>query len=75
MKVDTDDFLAFVSGLIGRELDSLELRQSDLPEWDSVMHLRLVLEIEEKYALHIPIDQVPQIKSLKDFFVLAGGDK
>ena len=72
MNTRESEFLSFVSGLLGRELNSLDLRQGDVSEWDSVMHLRLVLELEEKYAIHIPIDQVPKIASLRDFFELTG---
>ena len=43
MNTRESEFLSFVSGLLGRELNSLDLRQGDVSEWDSVMHLRLVL--------------------------------
>ena len=39
-----------------------------IPEWDSLMHMRLVMEVEEEYDVEIPIDEVPEIKTLKDFY-------
>ena len=40
----------------------------DIEEWDSLMHMRLVMEIEDEYNIEIPIDEVPEIKTLKTFF-------
>ncbi len=32
------------------------------------MHMRLVMEIEEEYDVEIPIEEVPTIKTLNDFY-------
>lgn len=63
-------FLEFVSGIF--EVDSKELSgetsYKSIPQWTSLMHLRLVAEIEEEYGVEIPIDEVPEMKALADFF-------
>jgi len=63
-------FLEFVSGIF--EVDSKELSgetsYKSIPQWTSLMHLRLVAEIEEEYGVEIPIDEVPEMKTLTDFF-------
>ena len=64
------DFLAFVAGVM--QVDPAEIsgetRFKEYKKWDSLMHMRLVMEIEEEYDVEIPIDEVPNIKPLNDFY-------
>ena len=64
-----EEFLDFVATVLGRDRAalSLETAYGTIPEWDSVMHLRLVMEIEGKYGVDIPMEKVPEIKTLGDF--------
>lgn len=66
---DEEGFLGFVAMVLGVERGtiSLETGYGAIPEWDSVMHLRLVMEIQEKYGVDIPIEKVPELKTLRDF--------
>ena len=63
-------FIEFVSNIF--EVDPSELSEDTAfgqhEEWDSLMHIRLVMEIEDEYNIEIPIDDVPNIKTLKDFY-------
>lgn len=63
-------FLNFVAGVM--QVSSSQLsentRYKEFKKWDSLMHMRLVMEIEEEYEVEIPIDEVPKIKTLKDFY-------
>ena len=34
------------------------------------MHLRLVMEIQDRFGVDIPIERVPDLKTLGDFFAL-----
>ena len=64
------DFIKFVAGVM--DVDPSELTEdtaySQIEAWDSIMHMRLVMEIEEKYDIDIPIDEVPNIKTIGDFY-------
>jgi len=64
------DFIEFVARVMEVEPETLsEDTAYGLHEkWDSMMQLRLVMEIEEEYDVEIPIDDVPNIKTLKDFY-------
>ena len=64
-----DDFLLFAADLFGVAPDSLsaETAFGSIPEWDSVMHLRLVMETEARYGTSIPLEMVPNLKTLADF--------
>lgn len=71
------DFVSFAASLLGVDPAPLSSATvpADLPEWDSVMHLRLVMETEAKYGVSIPIEDVPGLTSFAGFISLieAGG--
>ena len=69
------DFLAFAAGVFGVPAATLSLATAyeSIPEWDSVMHLRLVMETEAAFGVDIPIDAVPEMKTLADFFARVKG--
>lgn len=64
------DFIVFIAGVM--EVNPSELNEDvaygTIEKWDSLMHLRMVMEIEEEYGVEIPIDEIPNIKTLKDFY-------
>ncbi len=64
------EFLEFVAGIM--QVNPSELSENtrfkEYKKWDSLMHMRLVMEIEEEYDTEIPIEEVPNIKTLKDFY-------
>ena len=64
------EFLSFVAGVMDVSADglSLETGYGEIPEWDSVMQLRLTMEIEAKYGVDVPIDRVADIKTLGCFY-------
>jgi len=63
------DFIAFAASVLGvpPERLSLETACGDIPEWDSVMHLRLVMEAEARYGVSIPLEAIPNLRTLADF--------
>ena len=65
-----NEFIKFVASLFGVDYKSLKPDTSygSLERWDSIMHLRLVMEIEENYEIEIPIDDVPNLKTISDFY-------
>ena len=64
-----DDFLLFAADVLGVPQGSLTLESAcgSVPEWDSVMHLRLVMETEARYGTSIPLEAVPGLRTLADF--------
>ena len=65
-----EEFLSFISDIL--EVDkstlTLETYQDDVETWDSLMQLRLLGEIEAKYGVMIPMEQISTIKKLNDFY-------
>ena len=68
--VEESGFLEFVAGILDvpRESISLETAYESIPEWDSVMQLRLTLEIGTEYNVEIPVDEIADIKTLGGFY-------
>ena len=65
-----NDFLSFVAGIfdVPAESISLDTAYESIPEWDSVMQLRLVLEIGTEYNVEIPVDEIAEIMTLGGFY-------
>ena len=63
-------FIDFAAGIldVDPEALSLETAYESIPEWDSVMQLRLVMEISDHYGVDIPLEDVPELKTLADFY-------
>ena len=61
------DFIADIMQVDSSEL-SAETRYEEFRKWDSLMHLRLVMEVEEKYNVEIPIEDIPNIKTLNNLY-------
>jgi acyl carrier protein len=39
-------------------------KQEDIPEWDSLGHLRLIMALEEEFAVKFPMMEIPQYNSV-----------
>ena len=63
-------FIEFMAKVMGVDASALseDTAYGTIEAWDSLMHMRLVMEIEEEYDVEIPIDEVPNIKTLNDFY-------
>jgi len=46
---------------------SLDTERKNLEKWDSLAHLSLVAEIEERFQVRIPFEDIAGIKKLRDF--------
>jgi acyl carrier protein len=73
--VEESGFLEFVAGILDvpRESISLDTAYESIPEWDSVMQLRLTLEIGTEYNVEIPVDEIADIKTLGGFYKYVQG--
>ena len=62
-------FLAFAAKLfgVGRETLTGETAYESIPQWDSVNHLRLVMEAEKRFGTSYPLETVPSLKTIEDF--------
>ena len=70
MNVSEREFLSFVAGLFGVPAETLSLGTAygSLSAWDSVMHLRLVMEVEGEYGVSFALEEIPDLKTLGDVY-------
>ena len=45
---------------------NLDLRREDIEGWDSLVHIQIILALEEEFNIKLTTQQITQIKSLKD---------
>ena len=64
------EFLEFAADTLGVPVEGLALDTAfgSIPEWDSVMHIRLTLEVEARYDVEIPVDEIADIRTLGGFY-------
>jgi acyl carrier protein len=46
---------------------TLETGPDDLQAWDSLAHINIISEIESEFLVSIPIEQVAEIRHIRDF--------
>ena len=68
--ISKESFLDFIAGILDVPVGSISLETAyeSIPEWDSVMQLRLALEIGAEYGVEIPVDEIADIKTLGGFY-------
>lgn len=67
-------FLEFAARVlkVPRERLTPETAHGSIPEWDSVNHLRLVMEAERVFGVRYPLETIPGLKTLSDFLLVQG---
>lgn len=65
-----DEFINFVAEIFEVPTTNLaaDTAYGTVPQWDSLMQIRLIMEIEAKYGVTIPIDEVSTLNTLADFY-------
>jgi acyl carrier protein len=75
VRVDVDELI----DLIGRELDLDEgeigphSTMDDVAGWDSLGHLRVCMAMEARYGMRIPMERVPELRSVPAIVELVAG--
>jgi acyl carrier protein len=52
---------------VPREKLTLETGPGDMEAWDSLAQINIVSEIEAEFGVSIPIEQIPEIRHIRDF--------
>ena len=62
-------FLVFAARLFEVPRESIDGSTSigSIPQWDSVNHLRLVMECEARFEVSYPLEKIITLKKLEDF--------
>ena len=68
-KMSEQDFLTLAARVFGVSPSTISpaTRRGDIPEWDSVNHLRLVMAAEETFGVAYTLEEIPSLATLGDF--------
>lgn len=55
---------------VERSLLNENTRYGDVSGWDSVNHLRLVMESERRFGVSYPLEKIPSMRTLADFLAI-----
>jgi acyl carrier protein len=66
-----EEFFALAARVFGAERSQIGGATSygSIPGWDSVNHLRLVMEAERAFGVRYPLERIPSLTTLDDFLV------
>lgn len=64
-----EEFFELAARIFGTDRASLDgtTAYESIPGWDSVNHLRLVMEAEHAFGVRYPLERIPRLLTLADF--------
>ena len=68
MAITKDDVKALVANTLGVAIDQIqdELAVGDIPEWDSLAHMRIITALEVDFGVVLDIEQTLDIEDVED---------
>lgn len=68
MKIDDQEILDFVAKIFDVETSSINMETSiyNFPKWDSLNHIKLIVNLEEFYELTLSPIEINEISSIQD---------
>ena len=70
MQTNAQEFYRFAARVLGVEAVDESTAYGSIPEWDSIQHLRLVMETQSRYGIDIPLEKIPSLHTISDFLNL-----
>ena len=55
---------------VDEDIVNAESNQDNLPSWDSLKHLELILAIEEEFGITFPLEEIGNLLSYKLIFLI-----
>jgi citrate synthase len=64
--IETDPLLELIAETLSLSIDQLDdgLAMGDLPQWDSVAHVNLIMALEARYSLNVTPETISQLTSI-----------
>ena len=64
-----EEFFVLAARVFGTDRASIDgaTAYESIPGWDSVNHLRLVMETERAFGVKYPLEKIPSLMTLNDF--------
>ena len=69
-----DKITALVEETLGVDAGTITVDTliEDVPEWDSIMHVTIIGELEERLSVKIPLEDAIELKSMRELLEKAG---
>lgn len=66
MNIDSKDVIELVAGALDVDPSALSPRTTsdEVPQWDSLGYLRLLMAIEERFGVRIELEKMPELNSI-----------
>jgi acyl carrier protein len=73
--ITMSEFFSLIAGILEVDASMLTLntKRSEISSWDSLAHIRMAAELEERLGAHIPIEVLGDIETLGGFYKYLGG--
>jgi len=68
------EVLRTIADVLKVEIDENTMK-AEVPSWDSLRHIQLIMEVEEAFGVEIPIERVPDIDSVSVLLGLVGAEE
>lgn len=68
MSISEEKIINFIAGILEVEIGIInkELAVGDIPEWDSLAHMRIIAALESDLGVVLDIEQVLEIEDVED---------
>lgn len=67
--MNKNDVIKTISTVLKAEVNENTMK-IDVPVWDSLKHIQIIMELEEKFDIEIPIEKVAEIDSVSALLVI-----
>ena len=69
-----EQIIALIEDIMGVPAGTItpDTQIEDVEEWDSLMHVTIIGELEEKLGISIPLDDAIELKSMPELLEKAG---
>ena len=70
MNSTLDELLLLVSETLQVDITSIDLSSGidNTPEWDSINHMTLILELESKYSIELTGDEIGELTTINRIY-------
>jgi len=63
-----NEILEIFNKVFNENFKSIDVKREQVPTWDSVRHLELILELQAKFEIKFKVHQIIDIKNLNEIF-------
>jgi acyl carrier protein len=70
MKNNSVRLLTIFNKIFQADIKNLNITRNNFPEWDSMKHAELIIELQKEFGIKFDIGEVLEVNKLEDFLQL-----